>query len=163
MMFEGLDLTKLYDTEDEYSQNYIFGELTDDLISRAEANIGYKLPKSYIELLRFQNGGYISDDIDSWLIAIYGIGPEADTPNSLEEMFPNWMEEWEYPNIGIPFGETQSGGHDMYFMDFRNLDENGEPAIVLVDVEIDPEGVITPVAKNLREFIEKVLNGELDE
>ncbi|MBO4748198.1 MAG: SMI1/KNR4 family protein, partial [Clostridiales bacterium] len=80
-MFEGLDLTKLYDTEDESSKGYIFGELTDELISRAEANIGYKLPKSYIELLRFQNGGYISDDIDSWLTAIYGIGPEADTTN----------------------------------------------------------------------------------
>ena len=45
----------------------------------------------------------------------------------------------------------------MYFMDFRNLDEHGEPAIVLVDVEMDPEGEIKPVAKNLREFIEKVL------
>ena len=46
----------------------------------------------------------ISDELDeSWLTTIYGIGPTADTFNSLEERFENWKEEWEYPDIGIPF------------------------------------------------------------
>ena len=36
-------------------------------------------------------------------------------------MFDNWINEWEYPNIGIPFGETQTAGHDMYFMDLEIL------------------------------------------
>ncbi|SCW49890.1 hypothetical protein SAMN02910456_01459 [Ruminococcaceae bacterium YRB3002] len=27
---------------------------------------------------------------------------DADDYNGLEEMFDNWMNEWEYPNIGKP-------------------------------------------------------------
>lgn len=162
-MLENLDLSGLFedDPEDDYAQGYIFGTLTDEMIKRAEASIGYALPKSYVELLRFQNGGLIADEGgDCWLTAIYGIGEYADAENGLEDMFPNWMEEWEYPNIGIPFGETQSGGHDMYFMDMRNLDADGEPAIVRIDNESPDDVQIHPVAANLREFLEKVLEGE---
>lgn len=161
-MFEHLDLSRLYDTDSDFGKEYIFGELKDEIIKRAENNIGYKLPKSYVELLQYQNGGVISDNIDSWLTTIYGIGPESGSGNGLEYMFINWIEEWEYPNIGIPFGETQTAGHDMYFMDFRNLDTDGEPEIVLVENEGSPDDFkITFVAKNLKEFIEKVLNGGL--
>ncbi len=59
----------------------------------------------------------------------------------------------------IPFGETQSGGHDMYFMDYRNLDADGEPVIVRIENE-DPEDIqIKKVANNLKEFLEMVLSG----
>ena len=159
-MLENLDLDSLFDTESKYGKEHIMGELTDDMISRAEENIGYKLPESYKELLRFQNGGLIDDD-ESWLTAIYGIGAEADAMNGLEDMFVNWMEEWEYPNIGIPFGETQTAGHDMYFMDYRNIDANGEPEIVLVENEGGPEDVaIKHIADNFRQFLQMVIDGE---
>ena len=160
-MLEELELTKLFDTESDWGKEHIMDSLTDEMIKRAENSIGYKLPQSYIELLRFQNGGVIEDD-DCWLTVIYGIGKNEDTFNGLEGMFDNWINEWEYPNIGIPFGETQSGGHDMYFMDYRNLDTNGEPVIVHIENEGDIEDIkIKKVADNFKAFLEMVLLGSL--
>ena len=162
-MLEKLELTKLFDTESDWAKEHIMAPLTDEMIKRAESTIGYKLAKSYIELLRFQNGGVI-DDNECWLTVIYGIGTTVDAFNGLEEMFDNWINEWEYPNIGIPFGETQTAGHDMYFMDYRNLDRAGEPAIVHVENEGGLEDIrITKVADNFKSFLEMVLSGNLSD
>lgn len=158
-LFDGIDLKGLFDNNSDYGREYKFSELTKDMISRAEKTLGYKLPESYIELLRVQNGGLIDDKYDkSWLTAIYGIGTTQDSYNGLEEMFDNWKNEWEYPDIGIPFGETQSGGHDMYYMDFRAVDVNGEPRIVRIDNERD--NAIYFVADNLVEFIKLIYRNE---
>ena len=159
-LFAGVDLSKLFDHERKIRSEYEFPKITDELIGRAEKTLGYKISPAYRELLAYQNGGEVCDDNDErWLTAIYGIGPKPDSPNSLEEMFDNWKNGWEYPDIGIPFGETNSGGHDMYYMDYRSVDENGEPRIVIVDNECGNE--ITFVANNLVEFIRIVLaNGE---
>ena len=100
-MLEELELTGLFDKESDWGKEHIMAPLTDEMIKRAESTIGYKLPQSYKELLRFQNGGAIADD-DCWLTVIYGIGKDVDACNGLEDMFDNWMNEWEYPNIGIP-------------------------------------------------------------
>ena len=62
--FEGIDLNMLFDNESDYGKTYTFGELTDELVSRAEETMGYKLPESYKELLRFKNGGVINDELD---------------------------------------------------------------------------------------------------
>ena len=157
--FEGIDLNKLFDSESEYGKNYLFDDLTDELVSRAEETMGYKLPESYKELLRFRNGGSISSDLDeSWLAAIYGISTDPKNFYGLESMYDNWKNEWEYPDIGIPFGETESAGHDMYYMDFRVTDENGEPRIVRIDNEMNNE--VFAVADNLPEFIRMILKNE---
>ena len=162
-MFEGIDLEKLFDRESEYGKKHTFPPLTDELVKRAEEKMGYKLPQSYLELLHFCNGGIISDELDeSWLCTIYGISPDPENFYGLENMFDNWKGEWEYPDIGIPFGETQSAGHDMYYMDFRKTDENGEPRIVRIDNEMNNE--VYAVAANLPDFIRLILrNEEIDE
>lgn len=157
-LFKDINLSELFNNESEYSKEYRFGELTDEIISRVEKNIGYKLPKSYIELLKVQNGGVIVHKYESWLTIIYGIAPEEDGFNGLEDMFDNWKNEWEYPDIGIPFGETDSAGHDMYYMDFRVVDEAGEPRIVRIDNELDNE--IYFVANNLVEFLTMIYNNQ---
>ena len=157
--FEGIDLNRLFDSESEYGKNYLFDDLTDELVSRAEETIGYKLPESYRELLRFRNGGSINSELDeSWLAAIYGISADPDNFYGLEAMYDNWKNEWEYPDIGIPFGETESAGHDMYYMDFRVTDGNGEPRIVRIDNEMNNEVYV--VADNLPEFLRMILRNE---
>ena len=55
-LFGDIDLTKLFDPDSEYGKSYVFGELTDEMIARAEQTLGYKMPASYIELLKVQNG-----------------------------------------------------------------------------------------------------------
>lgn len=141
-------------TEDEA---HTFPPFTEEELKQTEQSIGWKFPCSYLELLKIQNGGMINcDEFDeSWLSVIYGISSQK---GSIADMYDNWISEWEYPNIGIPFGETQSAGHDMYFMDFRTVDETGEPRIVLVDNEIDNS--VTVVANNLEEFLTKVYHHE---
>ncbi|MDE5819710.1 MAG: SMI1/KNR4 family protein [Lachnospiraceae bacterium] len=162
-LFGSINLIELFNNDTDYGKEYRFDVLTDDMIRRAEKTLGYKLPESYIELLNVQNGGLIDDKYDeSWLTVIYGIGPTKDAMNGLEEMFENWKDEWEYPDIGIPFGETQSAGHDMYYMDYRSVDENGEPRIVRIDNECD--NAIYFVADNLIEFVKMVYeNQEIQE
>lgn len=158
-MFDGIDLNTLFDHENTFAENYVFPELTEELIRRAEETMGYRLPESYKELLRFQNGGSISPKLDeSWLSAIYGIAPDPASFYGLEAMYDNWRNEWKYPDIGIPFGETQSAGHDMYYMDFRVTDENGEPRIIRIDNEMNNEVFV--VAPNLVSFIQMLLKNE---
>ena len=158
-LFDGVDLTGLFDNESDYGKKCRFPNLTEDLIRRAEETMGYQLPASYRELLSFQNGGCLSDDLeDSWLVVIYGIAPDPEDFNGLEAMYDNWKNEWEYPDIGIPFGETPSAGHDMYYMDFRSVDETGEPRIVRVDNEFD--NTVYFVADNFVEFIKLIINNE---
>lgn len=158
--FHGIDLDLLFDNESKYGKEYYQGELRDEDIARAEKALGYKLPKSYIELLRLQNGGLINGDEydEAWLEAIYGIGRESDAYNGLEDMFENWREEWEYPDIGIPFGQTQSAGHDMYYMDMRSINAQGEPRIVRIDHEMDNK--IFFVADDLVSFLKLVVSNE---
>ena len=158
-VFDKIELDKLFDNESDYGKKHRFPEVTEELIRRAEETMGYKLPASYRELLEYQNGGVINDALDeAWLTEIYGISPDPDNFEGLEAMFDNWKNEWEYPDIGIPFGETASAGHDMYYMDFRYKDADGEPRIVRIDNEMDNE--IYYVAENLAEFIRLVLRNE---
>ena len=149
--FEEIDSKELFD-EDE-----CFPPFTDEELKETEKAIGWKLPKSFIALLNMQNGCRINVTAfdESWLSVIYGISLGS---GGLADMYDNWINEWQYPNIGIPFGETQSAGHDMYFMDFRVVDETGEPRIVLVDNEFD--NAVTVVAKNLDEFLTKIYHHE---
>ena len=136
--FEGIDLNRLFDSKSGYRSSDLPNDVTDELISRAEETMGYKIPESYKELLRFRNGGSVNGDLEEcWLTEIYGIAADPDNFNGLEAMYDNWRNNWQYPDIGIPFGETGSAGHDMYYMDWRVTDENGEPRIVRIDNEMD--------------------------
>lgn len=62
------------------------------------------------------------------------------------------------PTLAFHSGETQSAGHDLYFMDYRAVDENGEPRIVLIDNEMS--NAVTVVAKDLEEFLTKIYHHE---
>ncbi|MBO5349839.1 MAG: SMI1/KNR4 family protein [Clostridia bacterium] len=158
-MYKNIDFNKLFDNESEFAKKYKQEKLTDNRIKEVEEFLGYKLPKSYIELLKVQNGGYINKKHEiCWLTAIYGIGANDKSFYGLEEEFKLWIDEWGYPDIGIPFGETQSGGHDMYFMDYSSVDERGEPRIVRIDNEDNNARYL--VANNFEEFINKVYNNE---
>ena len=86
--FENLDIKKLLE-EDEY---YSFPAFTDKDLEETEKTIGWKLPKSYIALLKIQNGGSINyDEFDEcWLSAIYGI---SSSEGGLTDMFENWISE----------------------------------------------------------------------
>lgn len=157
-MYESIDFDRLFNNGDG-GGNYFQGPLVESRIAEAEQAIGYHFPKSYIEFLKIQNGGTLGADyIECPLTDIYGIGPDADAANGIEKRFDLWKNVWKYPDIGIPFGETESGGHDMYYMDFSVVDADGEPRIVRIDNEGNNEMYF--VANNFAEFIDKVYRNE---
>ncbi len=157
------DLTNFWENSDYAQTEYVGAPVTDEMIEGVEAELGYRLPKAYIKLLRNQNGGIPTNtqhrtlQPTSWAddhVAISGIyGVDRSVSSSLCGEFNSrfWVEEWGYPDIGIYFADCPSAGHDMICLDYRDCGPSGEPKVVHVDQELEYE--ITPVADNFEEFI----------
>lgn len=158
-MYNNIDFNKLFDNQSDYAKNYNCGKLDENKVKEVENSIGYKLSNSYIEFLKIQNGGYLSENFgECWLRAIFGISKdEKSIYDGLENLFDDSIVEWNYPNTLIPFGETQSG-HDWYAMDYSDVSKNEEPKIVRVETEDNNKKYF--VANNFKEFINMVYSGQ---
>jgi cell wall assembly regulator SMI1 len=55
--FADFDLSDFWEDSDYARQEYVGPSFTDLDVARVEKELGYKLPKSYITLMRTQNGG----------------------------------------------------------------------------------------------------------
>lgn len=161
--FEGFDLENFW-RESEYANEKCVDEKPDEkLIDEIENELGYKLPDSYIELMKVQNGGYPhnacfpTNESTSWAsdhVAITGfksIGRKKlySLCGDLGSEF--MISEWEYPKIGVYFGDCPSAGHDMICLDYRECGVDGEPKVVHVDQESDYK--ITFLANSFEEFV----------
>lgn len=149
---------------DEYAQKYYAGTIpTDKQVAEIESELGYKLPQSYIEVIKQHNGGmprntcFPTSVPTCWAdnhIAISGImGIDKNKPYSLCGEMGNrfWIEEWGYPAIGIAICTTPTAGHDMIFLDYRNIGLTGEPSVVHIDQENSYK--ITTLAASFENFI----------
>jgi hypothetical protein len=161
--FEGFDLNGFWSGNDYERKAYLGTALTDELIESIENELGYKLPESYIEMMRFQNGGipintcHATSEKTSWaedhitISGIYAIDRDKNYSlcGDLGSQF--MMDEWGYPPIGVYFADCPSSGHDMLCLDYRALGLDGEPTVVHVDQEYDYK--ITFVAPSFESFI----------
>lgn len=150
-------------SKDEY---FVSPPLTENSIVNAEKRLGYKLPQSYISLIKTQNGGtprktcFPTNEPTSWaedhiaIEAILGIGGKWGIDS--EEFGSDFMiHEWGYPDIGIVICECTSAGHDAVMLDYSKCGKRGEPQVIHVDVEV---GEITFLAHNFKEFIEGLVD-----
>ena len=157
------DFREIFSDKDHYEKPFplTLADVTEKAIADTEKAIGYTIPPSYLEFVRTQNGGHVKKELDSWVNTFYGITEDLDQAYSLASLWSLLVNEWEYPSdIGFPFADTQSGGHDAYFFDFRKIDEKGEPAVIRIDNELD--NAQYHVAKNFNDFLSLVcLNGNL--
>lgn len=141
------------------------------MITFTENKLGYKLPESYINLMKIQNGGkpmknyWIKENAKSnevnviGLDGFFGIGNKK--RNSLFGKFSNefWFTEWGYPkDLGIIIADTESGGHDMIYLDYRECGKNGEPKVSVCFQEYDYE--IQVLANSFEEFISMLISQE---
>jgi SMI1-KNR4 cell-wall len=148
----------------EYAlKEYVGAPLTDESVAAVEGELGYKLPAAYVELMRFQNGGFPrrtahrTSEPTTWssdhiaITGIYSIGREKRCAlcGACGSRF--WGNEGGYPPIGIYFADCPSAGHDMLCLDYRDCGPAGEPTVVHVDQEWDYKIVV--VAKNFEQFI----------
>jgi hypothetical protein len=162
-LFKDFDLQTFWEKSEYAEEEYVDDPLTRGKVEFVERTLGYRLPAAYIALMKSQNGGipkrtnHRTAERTSWaedhiaITGIYGIGNAK--PCSLCGQSGNqlWLDEWEYPPIGVYFADCPSGGHDMLCLDYRECGPEGEPAVVHVDQESDFK--ITLVAKNFETFI----------
>lgn len=166
--FDGFDFDGFWD-DDEYAlKEYVCDPPSDQMIADIEEELGYKLPASYIWLMKRHNGGIPvnnccpTDEPTIWaddhvaITGIFGIG--RDKPYSLCGTLGSqfMIDEWEYPAIGVAICDCPSAGHDMIFLDYRDCGPDGEPAVVHVDQENDYK--ITHLADSFEEFIRSLVN-----
>lgn len=162
-MFDGFDFSDFWDDDEYAKENYVDDAPSDDLIAEIEKELGYKLPESYIWLMKQHNGGtpaktaFPVNESTSWaddhiaITGIMGIGRKKIYSICGELGSQFMIDEWEYPPIGVAICDCPSAGHDMIFLDYRKCGKQGEPEVVHIDQEYDYK--ITHLADNFESFI----------
>lgn len=168
--FKDFDFTDFW-SESSYSvRDYIEEFPDDEMVASIENELGYKLPASYIELMKIQNGGLVekscfpTTEDNSWaedhiaITGLMGIGREK-TYSVCGELGSQFMiDEWGYPAIGVCIGDCPSAGHDMILLDYSNCGKDGEPEVVHVDQEADYKKIF--LAKDFETFIKGLKDEE---
>lgn len=127
---------------------YVQPALTDSAITAAQKDIGFELPREYLELLRTQNGGYIRYRLPDMVHnTIAGIGPNFPSLSRVD-----WDEEVQesvsFKLQGlVPF---DGDGHWHLCLDYRKSDK---PRITYVDIECDEQ---SPVANSFADYLGKL-------
>mmetsp|Transcript_34859 Transcript_34859/g.48519 ORF Transcript_34859/g.48519 Transcript_34859/m.48519 type:complete len:256 (+) Transcript_34859:190-957(+) len=129
-------------------------------ISAFEEKFGYKLPASYIEVLRVQNGGTPKKSLypaagknHVAISSIKGLGGnDWGLDGSLGQS--NYYN-WGYPKLGVAICDCPSGGHDVVVLDYRKcgrqMEKGCEPSVVHIDQELGYKR--TFLAKDFATFI----------
>ena len=138
------------------SSHLVQAPLTDEAIVRAERLLDVRLPSTYLELLREQNGGVVAADYrrcpsppNSWandhvpFRDCFGIGEgRGSITNS-----PALNEEWgQPPELVLLHGD----GHWWIALDYRSCGRSGEPPVVWYDNE---RGEEFELARDFRSFL----------
>ena len=161
--FANFPLDDFWEDANYAVENYVGAFPDDEMIASIEKETGYKLPASYIHLMRIQNGGipvrcsHPSPEPTFWsqdhisITGIMGIG--RDRPYSIcGEMGSAFMiSEWGYPADGIYFATCPTGGHNMVLLDYSHCGNSGEPEVVFVDQDMNYKKTL--LAKDFESFI----------
>lgn len=148
---EELKMKSIWQEENDY---YKLELLTDEMVKNAEELLKIKLPNSYINILKQQNGGYIKFNAyptnipTSWaedhvnVDYILGIGLGMDIGILQSEYL---IQEWELPeNVVLISGD----GHSWIALDYRN--KKAEPPVIFIDTD---EEKIIDLAPNFEVFL----------
>ncbi|MFD0621314.1 SMI1/KNR4 family protein [Paenibacillus sp. GCM10027629] len=168
--FSNMSLVDFWDDSEYARKSYLSEPPTDALIASIEEELGYKLPASYIALMKQQNGGipkntcFRAEESTSWaedhiaITGIMGIGREKSYSLCGDLGSGFMIEEWGYPDIGVVICDCPSAGHDVVMLDYRACGRDGEPEVIHVDQEDDYE--ITFLAENFEAFISGLVSEE---
>ncbi|HEU5380265.1 MAG TPA: SMI1/KNR4 family protein [Ktedonobacteraceae bacterium] len=156
-IFSDYYIKKFWESSEYADGSYVGAQFTKKQVASIEDKLAYKLPASYVDLMRYQNGGipkrtkYRIEGRTLSIRGIFSIGHE--NPYSLCGGFGSqfWIKEWKYPAIGIYFADCPYAGHDMFCLDYQECGVNGEPRVVHVDQGRNYE--ITFIADNFKAFI----------
>ena len=170
-IFKDFDFSDFWDDREYALEKFIEAKPTDELIKSIEDELGYKLPASYIELMKLHNGGipgkdcYPTNETTSWaedhvaITGIMGIG-RTNTYTLCGRLGSQFMiDEWGYPESGVFICNCPSAGHDMIMLDYSKCGKEGEPEVVHVDQEQDYKK--TFLAKDFETFIRGLVSSDV--
>lgn len=158
-MFKNVNLDELwYDSEE--TKKYECGSLDDEMIKKTEKKLGFKLPESYIYLMKKHNGGLLQKNYLSFkntdgysdLNVIYGIGDNYYSIN-----YENKNKAYYEENL-ISICSSNSG-HAKIYLDYNECGPQGEPRVIAIDNEMNIDGInAEPIflAKNFEDFISRL-------
>ncbi|WP_204082678.1 SMI1/KNR4 family protein [Asanoa ishikariensis] len=147
--FPGVALESFWDDSEYALDAFVDDPPSAELVASVEAELGYRLPASYVTLMRWHNGGIPRNtwcpapspttwaDDHVFVDGIMGIGRTKRYSLAGAGGYRLWLGEWEYPPIGVYFGTCPSGGHDLIAFDYRECGPDGEPRVVHVDQDWD--------------------------
>lgn len=133
--------------------------LTDEMLGAAERQLGVRLPKRYVELLRIQNGGYTRELFAAPLVdgssrlqdhvtlsELNGIVPVGDTQADSAHNILLSQRITEDSNLPPKQVLLAGDGHTWISLDYR---EGIVPAVIVIDADAGTEQVI---ASSFAEF-----------
>lgn len=127
---------------------YLHENLTEETLHAFEQKIGFQLPKSLVELLKNQNGGYIRYGLpDTPPMQIWGVGETYPALTKIADEFS--PEDIDYLSFTLDGLVAFDGdGHYYHCLDYRQNRQN--PQVSYIDIESDAEEII---AENFDEFL----------
>jgi hypothetical protein len=144
------------------SDDYTGPALTEEMIQAAEAKFGYKLPESYLRLVRVRNGGWLKREcfptsasaFEGYVevAGIRGIGGEFGI-DSEDLGSREAYREWGYPEVGIVVGDMPSAGHEVIMLDYSVCGPEGEPRVIYVDTETGGDASVVVLAPDFETFL----------
>jgi hypothetical protein len=116
--------------------------LTASMVRAAETKLGYRLPATYVELMKVCNGGSLKRNVfpikkcPRWATdhvafeQVMGIGGDWGIDGEAGSAY--LIAEWEYPGVGVVIS---SDGHTAFMLDYSKCGPEGEPRVIWVDTE----------------------------
>jgi hypothetical protein len=140
---------------------YVQPPLTTALIEEAEDQLGIKLPRAYLDLLRVQNGGYVRYTCpDTAHSQLWGIGPHY--PNILAvhdwQLEPDEDEEFERewaPGNASRLVPFDGDGHWYLCFDYRSTGPAHEPRISLIEFDSESDREIAASFDDFLKMLEE--------
>lgn len=167
---DDIDLQAFWDDSAYARKEFTDLPPSDALIAELEAELGYRLPASYVAFMRRHNGGtphtccFPTEEPTSWaedhaaITGFLSIGRDKRYSLCGELGSRFMMQEWGYPDIGVYICDCPSAGHDMVALDYRACGPHGEPQVVHVDQEGDYR--ITVLARDFETFVRGLVSEE---
>lgn len=122
---------------------YVHDAISDQIVKDAETKLCVSLPRSFVEVISEQNGGYVRRVLPDYPHRmIWGIGPRFPSiTDTHRDELKRWARRgrrfWEKTPPLVPF---DGDGHWYLCLDYRAGLE--EPRVTFIDLEIEEEHVV---------------------